>query len=380
MHVMDLLLDQANETGDLDPQYYAPVLTQIPSSQFFSPLGVTSIFSGVSFYFAIAHLDEDSHIILESVAEQPSPNHFALIVRFHQQMLKDLRSYFKAEKQCYNDMAIQSTLDLIYIGCGSTSSGCCTIFLTSSTLTLEEAINQSLLTDPSGKLELTRSLIDSIQEAHGNEHIGFDLRPSSILFTQGIIRRSVALIGFVGDGKILAKKTDYKKVKWNQNYSAPEIAARKNPPNTPTAASDIYALGMLILNLLGKTQKVVDFVKPAVENLKQDRCDILAFRKLFDQFYSQIKNDENKKLIGMQKELILQEERKRKEEEEKERIRQEEERKRKEEEEKERIRQEEERKRKEIEKIEKYSVFGTKCNVQILQNPVYKIILEKYGN
>ncbi|KAA6394291.1 MAG: hypothetical protein EZS28_010177, partial [Streblomastix strix] len=287
-HVLDTLLDHLDESGDLDALYFASVLTVL-NEELFAPMNITSVFPDVRFFLVIAHLDQDSNIILEQVTEQPSLDHFALIIRYHKHDLDALRPYFEEELKCYEDLLVQKVRDLIYIGSGPTPNGCCTIFLTSSTLTLEGAINKGLQSDLSSKLEITKSLIDSIQQAHESGHIGFNLSPSSILCTQGLINRSIALVGFVGDKNIIAKHPDCSLLRWNRDWTAPELSSRIRPRhrgaaqstqeqgsdvNGPTVASDIYALGKLIFNLLEKSPEVQDFVAKALEDLPQKRCDI----------------------------------------------------------------------------------------------------------
>ncbi|KAA6370292.1 MAG: hypothetical protein EZS28_034181 [Streblomastix strix] len=330
-HVLDTLLDHLDESGNLDAQYFAPVLIG-PNEEFFAPMKITSVFPEVRFFVVIAHLDEESNIVIEPVAEQPSPDHFALIIRHHPQDLDALRPYFEEEFQCYDDLLVQKVRDLIYIGNGPTPNGCCTIFLTSSTFTLEAAIQQGILSDLQSKFEITKSLIDSIQQAHQSGHIGFDLRPSSILCTQGLINRSIALIGFVGDGNTISKHPDHTKLRWDSDWTAPELAARNrqrrrgaaqstqeqgSDVNGPTVASDIFSLGMILLHLFEKSNQTKELLKTAVENIPQNRCDIQQMRKQFDEFQSQIRKEEKEKRIENEKQ---EQERIEKEKQEQERI------------------------------------------------------------
>ncbi|KAA6362335.1 MAG: hypothetical protein EZS28_042138, partial [Streblomastix strix] len=192
-------------------------------------------------------------------------------------------------------------------------------------------MNQSLLSDPSSKLEITKSLIDSIQEAHEKGHFGFDLRPSAILCTKGNMGLSAALIGFVGDGNLIAKHPDYTKLRWDRDWTAPELAARSRPrreaaqssqeqgtktANGPTAASDVFSLGKLLLILLEKLPNVQEFVAIVLEDLPQKRCDIHKEEKERIRLQEEAKEKERIRLQEEAKEkerIRLQEEAKEKE-------------------------------------------------------------------
>ncbi|KAA6379212.1 MAG: hypothetical protein EZS28_025261 [Streblomastix strix] len=223
--VLDTLLGHTDEQGNLDASYFARVLTD-SNSEFFAPLRVTSVFPEIRFFVVIAHLDLYSNIILEPIASEPSPDHFTMIIRHHPQDLDTLRQYFEEELQCYQIM-LQNVKDLIYIGYGSITSGCCTIFLSSSTVTLEEYIQQGVAKDISTKHEITKSLIDSIQQAHENGNIGFDLRPSSILCTNRKGGFSVALIGYYGQENILAAHPDCSRIQLDRYWTAKELILQK---------------------------------------------------------------------------------------------------------------------------------------------------------
>ncbi|KAA6394234.1 MAG: hypothetical protein EZS28_010240 [Streblomastix strix] len=243
-NVIDILLNHIDESGNLDTSYYTPVLT-IPNNKFFSSLNVTSVFPDVHFYVIIAHLDLKSNIILEQISAQPSLDHFALIMRHHPQNINILRSYFEEELKSYQDLEIQSAHDLIYIGFSPLQDGCCVVFLTSSTLTLETGIQQGLLLNNLIKLQITKSLIDSIQYAHQNNIIGFDIRTNTILITQDINKLSIALIGYVGQKDQLVKHPDNENIQWDSKQTAPELLVKKRKGSKisyPTTASDIYSL------------------------------------------------------------------------------------------------------------------------------------------
>ncbi|KAA6379601.1 MAG: hypothetical protein EZS28_024872, partial [Streblomastix strix] len=268
-------------------------------------MNISSVFPEVRFFVVIAHLDHDLNIVLEPVTAQPSPNHFVLLVRYHKQDLDTLRPYFEEELKCYEDLLIQKARHLIYIGCGSTSSGCCTIFLASNTLTLEGAIQQGILSDTSAKLQIAKSLIDSIRQAHMSGHIGFNLLPSAILCTKGNMGLSVALIGFVGEGSIIAKHPDYQKLKWDRDWTAPELASsrprrQKTAQNNqeqenqiikgPTVASDIYALGILIQHIFERSSEVQEFVSGVLQAIPSDRCSAETFLEKFIEFQNKLKD------------------------------------------------------------------------------------------
>ncbi|KAA6382368.1 MAG: putative CAMK/CAMK1 protein kinase, partial [Streblomastix strix] len=196
-HVVDTLIEHVDESGNLDTSYFASVL-QNQNIEFFSSLNISSVFPDIRFFVVIAHLDKDSNIVLEPISAKPSPDNFALIIRHHPQNINILRSYFEEEFQCYDGLITQKDHDLIYIGFSSLQDGCCVVFLTSSTLTLETGIQQGLLLNNLTKLQIAKSLIDSIQYAHQNNIIGFDIRPNTILITEDINKLSIALIGYVG--------------------------------------------------------------------------------------------------------------------------------------------------------------------------------------
>ncbi|KAA6357337.1 MAG: hypothetical protein EZS28_047136, partial [Streblomastix strix] len=165
-------------------------------------------------------------IILESVAEKPSENHFALIIRHHPHNLDSLISYFEQEENSYQGLEIQGAKDLIYLGNGASQTGCCTLFLTSSTLTLDVAFQKGLIAKQEIKLELAKSLLAQIQQAHENEIFGFDLRPSQILYSYGERDLSTSIIGYVGDSSVTSKHPDCTKLKWDAEWAAPEVVKK----------------------------------------------------------------------------------------------------------------------------------------------------------
>ncbi|KAA6389683.1 MAG: hypothetical protein EZS28_014789 [Streblomastix strix] len=310
-HAIKTLLNHIDRSGNLDTSYFAPVLT-VPNPEFFSSLNITSIFPNVHFYVIIAHLNESSNIILEPLSAQPSPDHFALIIRHHPQNINILRSYFEEELQRYQDLEIQSAQDLMYIGFSPLQDGCCVIFFTSSTLTLESGIKQGLFQNNLTKLQIAKSLMDSIQYAHQNNIIGFDLRPTSIMITQDVNKLSIALIGYVGQKDQLAKHPDNENIKWDSKSTAPELQIRRHPLSKvknvveQTSASDIYALGLLIQNIFGKQGEIINVVKNILEKIPQNRCDILSFRKQFIEFYNKMKKEEEEKRNEESQEQITQ--------------------------------------------------------------------------
>ncbi|KAA6394236.1 MAG: putative CAMK protein kinase [Streblomastix strix] len=243
-HVVDTLIEHVDESGELNSEYFAPVLT-IPNIEFFTSLNIASIFPDVRFYVVIAHLDETSNIILEQTTSQHSLDNFALIIRHNPQNINIIRSYFEEELKRYQDLEIQNAHDLIYIGFSPLQDGCCVVFLTSSTLTLESGIQQGLLLNNLIKLQITKSLIDSIQYAHQNNIIGFDIRPNTILITQDINKHSIALIGYVGQKDQLSKHPNNENIQWDSKQTAPELLVKKRKGSKisyPTSSSDIYSL------------------------------------------------------------------------------------------------------------------------------------------
>ncbi|KAA6400308.1 MAG: putative AGC family protein kinase [Streblomastix strix] len=238
-HVIDTLIEHVDESGELNTEYFAPVLTT-PNIEFFASLNISSIFPNTRFFVVIAHLDQDSNIILEHISAKPSPDNFALIIRHHPQNINILRQYFIEEMKSY--LGIQSAQDLAYIGFSPQQDGCYVVFLTSSTLTLETGIQQGLLLSSLSKLQITKSLVDSIQYAHQNNIIGFDLRPNTILFTQDKKVLSTALIGYVGQKDQLGKHPDKENIQWDSETTAPELLVKKRKGVQivgPTSASDI---------------------------------------------------------------------------------------------------------------------------------------------
>ncbi|KAA6375094.1 MAG: hypothetical protein EZS28_029379, partial [Streblomastix strix] len=276
-HVVEKLLNHIDESGNLDTSYFASVLTN-PNIEFFSSQNITNVFPDIRFYVVIAHLDQDSNIILEPISSKSSPDNFTLIIRHHPQNINSLRSFFEEEFQCYQDLEIQSAHDLIYIGFGPLQDGCCVVFLTSSTLTLQTGIQQGLLLNNLSKLQIAKSLIDSIQYAHQNNIIGFDIRPNTILITQDINNLSIALIGYVGQKDQLSKHPDNENIQWDSKSTAPELLVKKRKASKipcPTTASDIYSLGLLIQKIFGQSHIIQDLVEPTLEKIPQNRCDIL---------------------------------------------------------------------------------------------------------
>ncbi|KAA6388880.1 MAG: putative Aurora kinase [Streblomastix strix] len=282
-HVLYKLINHADKSGELDTSYFAPILSQISNLEFFNLLEITSVFPGVNFYLVIAHLDQQYNIVLEPANAQPSPNHFALIVRHHQQELKELKLYFAYELECYEDLLIQKAKDLIFIGYGSAQIGCCVIFLTSSTFTLEQAINQNCINENTLKMQISQSLINSIKQAYDNQRIGFDLRPSTIIYSQSINSRSISLIGFVGSADILAKHPDSAQLEWDPEWTQPELEMQRRPQRGgklrnqpeqkkiligPTSSSDLYSLEQVIQYLFDRSPEMQEFITSSIKDLQ----------------------------------------------------------------------------------------------------------------
>ncbi|KAA6365973.1 MAG: hypothetical protein EZS28_038500 [Streblomastix strix] len=326
--IFDILQCNLDESGNLNPKFFASVLTDAKNKEFFTSIQISSVFPNINFFKVNAQLDKDQNIILEQVSIKPTPDHFALLIRHHQQDLDSLKLYFDAELQYYKNNQENESRNLKYVGCGPTSNGCCVLFLLQNSLPLEAAIQHGF-DDSSIKLEIADSLIQNIQQAHNNGYFGFDLRPNSVLFTKSNELSSVTLIGYVGNGNIIAKHPDHSILRWDPEWTSPELVAlnrnkkrRKgkkqdkseegdnNIINIPNQASDIFALGLLLLQIFDRSNEVQDLVRIALEVIPQNRCNANDLHQKFIEFRNKLmdKKEENILKEQMNQKLIKEEE------------------------------------------------------------------------
>jgi serine/threonine protein kinase len=181
------------------------------------------------------------------------------------------------------------------------SSGSIVIFLASTTTTLESQLPQLQSESIEHKIQIAKNLIVFLQEAHVKNILGFDLRPSSILFNLSYKDFSLSFIGFVGNSKFLQSHPDASKLMWDSKFVPPELQLKtllkpkkvakskikhKIKPLYPTKASDVYGIGMVLQMILGKTNETDLMLIEALDRLPENRK---SMKELYDQFSQYLK-------------------------------------------------------------------------------------------
>jgi serine/threonine protein kinase len=113
-----------------------------------------------------------------------------------------MKLYLLKEFESYKKLNVQAN-DLLYpIEFAPLSKGCFTVFLAHNLMTLESQMNQIVEAPLRIKVAMAEALISALAMAHEAGIIGFDIRPSTILFQEDSID-TLTFIGFVGEADIL---------------------------------------------------------------------------------------------------------------------------------------------------------------------------------
>jgi hypothetical protein len=220
----EILFQHANIYDLTSLEFYVPLIKSFPDPNFFVPLNyLTTVFPNVSFYSARATFGDHDSLELIPFSSNTDSKYFTLIIRYHPQIIDQLREYFDSELEKYEQMKFQVDSSLCPVGYSSIRNGSITIFLTSVATTLESQLSQLQTESVKTKIQISKNLIVFLQEAHEKDIFGFDLRPSSILFSLPYKDFSLAFIGFVGSSDILQSYHDSSKLIWNSNFFPPEL-------------------------------------------------------------------------------------------------------------------------------------------------------------
>lgn len=288
IEIAQILKENVSDEGVMDNKIKMAnrLFSSFNDPKIWSPISIDCAMPMSSFY--IAKLTSKLSPININDDDEEQDDEIYLIVRHTEDDITKYLDYLKLEYQSYFNMEMQVNEIIFPIGYTQNISieGFLFAFLTTTNLTLNDAINDIKDLSLQTKFQFAINLVDNLNDAYKQEMMitGFHITPKTILVNLQNDDESIGFIGFIGKIDELKLCPTAVQFLYNQEFSPFELRKKIKPTvRAPNSISDVYGLAKIVQFIIGDDLSIPEYKKLINSALQKNQSHRISLEDFLNQ-------------------------------------------------------------------------------------------------